>query len=375
MHNSPDTNNELPESLEMARLRRENAELHRQLMEYRQEQAMVGESAAARGLLELVAGIAATDSDVLLCGEPGTGKERIARLIHEQSDRRSKPFIKLSCASLSEGLVEQAIFGQENDPAGASFIDRAVGGTLLLDEISALGLEHQTRLHRTLEGRPASPGGMSGLRLNVRLIATSSRDLSGEVAAGRFCRELYDNVAAVVLSVPPLRERPEDIAVLAHKFAMLTASAIGKEFSGIAPEAVRYLRGYTWPGNVSELRHAVERAVVVSTHQVLLPSAFEIPRMADASLLPPGTGALHRTTPTGVPITVHGSSTPSAPPNAIVLTSYNVDEAERILIERALQATGNNRTRTAQLLGISVRTLRNKLNGPGGKANRMREVA
>jgi DNA-binding NtrC family response regulator len=184
---------------------------------------------------------------------------------------------------------------------------------------------------------------------------------------------LYYRLAVVPIVIPPLRERPEDIPSLAYRFALATASEIGKELRAIAPETLQMLQAYPWPGNVRELQHAVERAVILSNDAVLAPHVFDGQRLASNS--PLAQQALRRTTPTGVAISVHGGGASVLPPNAVVLTSFNVNEAERVLIERALQATGNNRTRTAELLGISVRTLRNKLNGPGSKSANIREVA
>ncbi|MEW5919275.1 MAG: helix-turn-helix domain-containing protein, partial [Gemmatimonadota bacterium] len=191
-------------------------------------------------------------------------------------------------------------------------------------------------------------------------------------AEGRFRQDLYYRLAVLPIEIPPLRERIEDIPLLAYRFALTTASEIGKEISGIAPEAIRLLQGYSWPGNVRELQHAVERAVILSNEPMLQAHAFEAQRLGTTS--PLAQQALRRTTPTGGSLALQ-SGNPALPPNAVVLTSFNVAEAERVLIERALQATGNNRTKTAELLGISVRTLRNKLNGPGAQANRLREVA
>ncbi len=323
--------------------------------------------------------VAPTRATVLLQGESGTGKELIARAIHDQSDRHQKPFIKLNCAALPEGLIESALFGHEKGAfAGAvkrmeGAFERANGGSLLLDEISEMKLELQGKLLRVLQEQEFERvGGNSPVRVDVRVIATTNRDLATRAAAGEFRQDLYYRLAVVPIVIPPLRERPEDIPPLAYRFAQVTAAELGKELRGIAPETMQLLQSYPWPGNVRELQHAIERAVILSNDAMLGPQAFEAQRMSSSS--PLALQALKRTTPTGIPISMHGAGT-VLPPNAIVLTSFNVDEAERVLIERALQATGNNRTRTAALLGISVRTLRNKLNGPGSKAARMREVA
>lgn len=367
------------QALEFVRLKRENDKLHRELMQVRHEREIVGESASVRRILQTLATVAPTRATVLLQGESGTGKELIARAIHDQSDRRAQPFIKLNCAALPDGLIESALFGHEKGAfTGAvkrveGAFERANGGSLLLDEISEMKLELQSKLLRVLQEQEFERvGGSAPIRVDVRVIATTNRDLAALSAAGDFRQDLYYRLAVVPILIPPLRERPEDIPLLAYRFALATASEIGKELRAIAPDAMQLLQSYPWPGNVRELQHAVERAVILSSEPVLAAHAFEAQRLGSSS--PLAQQALRRTTPTGFPISVYGSGT-VLPPNAVVLTSFNVNEAERILIERALQATGNNRTRTAELLGISVRTLRNKLNGPGAKANRIREVA
>ncbi|MGH7710203.1 MAG: sigma-54-dependent transcriptional regulator [Gemmatimonadaceae bacterium] len=367
------------QALEFARLKRENDKLHRELLQVRHEREIIGDSASFRRILQTLATVAPTRATVLLQGESGTGKELIARAIHDQSDRRGKPFVKLNCAALPDGLIESALFGHEKGAfTGAvkrveGAFERANGGSLLLDEISEMKLELQAKLLRVLQEQEFERvGGSSPIRVDVRVIATTNRDLAARAATNEFRQDLYYRLAVVPIVIPPLRERPDDIPPLAYRFALATAAEIGKELRAIAPETLQLLQAYPWPGNVRELQHAVERAVILSSDSVLMPRAFEAQRLGASS--PLAQQALRRTTPTGISISVHGGSS-VLPPNAVVLTSFNVNEAERILIERALQATGNNRTRTAELLGISVRTLRNKLNGPGAKANRIREVA
>ncbi len=368
------------QALEFVRLKRENDKLHRELMQVRHEREIIGESASVRRILQTIATVAPTRATVLLQGESGTGKELIARAIHDESDRRGKPFIKLNCAALPDGLIESALFGHEKGAfTGAvkrvvGAFERADGGSLLLDEISEMKLELQSKLLRVLQEQEFERvGGNSAIRVDVRVIATTNRDLAMCTAAGEFREDLYYRLAVVPIVIPPLRERPEDIPPLAYRFALATASEIGKELRAIAPETLQMLQAYPWPGNVRELQHAVERAVILSNDAVLTPHVFDAQRLGINS--PLAQQALRRTTPTGVAISVHGGGAAVLPPNAVVLTSFNVNEAERVLIERALQATGNNRTRTAELLGISVRTLRNKLNGPGAKAGNIREVA
>ncbi|MFN8571775.1 MAG: sigma-54 dependent transcriptional regulator [Gemmatimonadaceae bacterium] len=354
------------QALEFVRLRRENAVLRREVMEFRNERQIVGDSAAIRRIQQTVSMVAPTRATVLLQGESGTGKELFARAIHDQSDRRDRPFIKLNCAALPEGLIESALFGHERGAFTGAIkrvegaFERAHGGTLLLDEISEMKLELQAKLLRVLQEQEFERvGGTSPIRVDVRVIATTNRNLAGEAAAGRFRQDLYYRLAVVPIEIPPLRERPEDVPMLAYRFAMRTAAEVQKEVAGLAPETIRLLQEYAWPGNVRELQHAVERAVILSHEPMLPPRVFDAQRAGMAS--PLAQQAMMRTnTPRSVDAV---GAAGAANAGAIVLNTLNVEEAERALIRRALELTKNNRTKTAELLGISVRTLRNKLNG------------
>lgn len=354
------------QALEFVRLRRENESLRRDVMEFRNEQQIIGDSTPMRRILQTVAMVAPTRATVLLQGESGTGKELLARAIHDQSDRRDKPFIKLDCTALPDGLVESALFGHERGAfAGAlkrveGAFERAHGGTLLLDEISAMRLDLQAKLLRVLQEQEFERmGGTTPIRVDVRVIASTNGNLAEHAAAGRFRQDLYFRLSVVPIQLPALRDRPDDIPLLAHRFAMRTARDAGKEVRGIAPEALAVLQEHPWPGNVRELQHAIERAVILSTDPVLPRQLFEQLCAAASATGAPSQPA-QRTTPS------HGvaSMAPSAPASGIVLNTLNVDEAEKALIQRALEVTRGNRTKTADLLGISVRTLRNKLNGP-----------
>jgi DNA-binding NtrC family response regulator len=369
-----------PEQLQLAvdqalayvRLRRENEALRREVMEFRNERQILGESGAIRRILQTVAMAAPTRATVLLQGESGTGKELFARAIHDQSDRRDRPFIKLNCAALPEGLVESALFGHERGAFTGAIrrvegaFERAHRGTLLLDEISEMRLDLQAKLLRVLQEQEFERvGGTQPIRVDVRIIATTNRDLAAEAAAGTFRQDLFYRLSVIPVQIPPLRERPEDIPVLAYRFAMRTATEIGKPFEGISPEAVGMLQSLSWPGNVRELQHAVERAIILSPDPVLGPSAFDAQRFGLAHEIGDvrAAGALPgAAVPLALPAAVAESVDPEHP--VIVLNTLNVSEAEEILIQKALEATDNNRTRAADLLGMSVRTLRSKLNAP-----------
>jgi DNA-binding NtrC family response regulator len=359
------------QALEFVRLRKENEALRREVMEFRNERQIVGESQALRRIQQTVAMAAPTRATVLLQGESGTGKELFARSIHDQSERRDRPFIKLNCAALPEGLVESALFGHEKGAFTGAIkrvegaFERAHRGTLLLDEISEMRLDLQAKLLRVLQEQEFERvGGTSPIKVDVRIIATTNRDLATEAAARTFRQDLYFRLSTIPILIPPLRERQDDIPILAYRFALRTAQEIGKEVHGISPEALQLLQKYPWPGNVRELQHAVERAVILSPDPVLQPQAFDAQRFG----LAPGMGTSGiRSAPALRESNTFATAPPSPPAGAdsrVTLATLNVAEAERVLIQRALEETDNNRTRAAELLGMSVRTLRNKLNHP-----------
>jgi transcriptional regulator with PAS, ATPase and Fis domain len=304
-------------------------------------------------------------------GESGTGKELFARTIHMQSERRDGPFIQLNCAALPEGLVESALFGHEKGAFTGAIrrvegaFERAHGGTLLLDEISEMRLDLQAKLLRVLQEQEFERvGGSVAIKVDVRIIATTNRDLAAYSAAGHFRQDLYYRLGVIPVRLPPLRERKEDIPLLAYRFASLYAQEIGKEVSGISPDALTLLQAYDWPGNVRELQHAVERAVILSNEPSIPVHAFDGQRFGLS-------GAWSGPTPARMFndfLAGGGESTATiaVPDGAVVLESLNVDQAEAKLIARALEVSNGNRTRAAELLGISVRTLRNKLNGAKG---------
>jgi DNA-binding NtrC family response regulator len=364
------------QALEVVRLRKENERLRREVMEFRNERQIIGDSPAVRRVLQTVATAAPTRATVLLEGESGTGKELFARAIHAQSDRRDGPFIKLNCAALPEGLVESALFGHEKGAFTGAIkrvegaFERANGGTLLLDEISEMRLDLQAKLLRVLQEQEFERvGGSVAIKVDVRIVATTNRDLASFAAAGHFRQDLYYRLSVIPVRLPPLRERKEDIPLLAYRFASVYAQEVGKPVSGMSPEALELLQAYDWPGNVRELQHAVERAVILTSEPTIPLHAFDGQRFGLSGNWSGPTPVriasdLYTTPPGGAGGIVAAVAIPDG---AVVLTSLNVGEAEAKLIERALVVSGGNRTKASDLLGISVRTLRNKLNG--GKDN------
>src|SRR5689334_20626049 len=362
------------QALEFVRLRRENETLRREVMEFRNERQIIGDSVVVRRILQTVAMAAPTRATVLLQGESGTGKELFARAIHDQSDRRDRPFIKLNCAALPDGLIESALFGHEKGAFTGAIkrvegaFERADGGTLLLDEISEMRLDLQAKLLRVLQEQEFERvGGSTPIKVDVRIIATTNRDLTAHAAAGHFRQDLFYRLSVIPIRLPALRERREDIPLLAHRFATQYANEIGKAITGIEPQALELLQSYDWPGNVRELQHAVERAVILSGEPVIPAHAFDARRfsLTGAWREQPSLADYYPANGNGNGKHAGGGGSGGGSPTdrAVVLTSLNVDEAEAKLIERALEVSGGNRTRAADMLGISVRTLRNKLNG------------
>ncbi len=355
------------QALEFVRLRRENETLRKEVMQFRNEKQIIGDSPPIRRILQTVSMAAPTRATVLLQGESGTGKELFARAIHDQSDRRDRPFIKLNCAALPEGLVESALFGHEKGAFTGAIkrvegaFERANRGTLLLDEISEMRLDLQAKLLRVLQEQEFERvGGTSPIKVDVRIIATTNRDLAAEADRGTFRQDLYYRLSTIPVMIPPLRERTDDIPVLALRFAMRVAAEIGKKIDGLSQDSLDALQQYPWPGNVRELQHVIERAVILTPDPLIRPHCLEGTRFGLAHSLG-STVVRPRAIHTPASSSAQGSGSSNG---GITLSSLNVNDAERVLIQHALTASGNNRTKAAELLGISVRTLRNKLNGP-----------
>jgi two-component system, NtrC family, response regulator PilR len=331
-------------AVEEQALREENARLRSELLRTFSRDNIVSRSPKMERVLEMVRNVAPAPSTVLILGESGVGKELVARAIHEASPRRDKAYVSINCGAFPETLLESELFGYCKgaftgaDTNKKGIIEAAHGGTLLLDEIGETSPNMQVKLLRVLQERQLRPlGGTSDQAVDVRLIATTNRDLKKMVDEGSFREDFYYRVSVITIEVPPLRERGEDIEPLARHFLQRFATAIGKALHDFDPEAMAMLSAYDWPGNVRQLEHAVERAVAVSAPEDRTVRAGHLPpeiASAKAPEMPPGIGA------EGVEF------------------EREVAAFEKRYIAEALRAAGGVRARAAELLHMSYRSFR-----------------
>jgi two-component system, NtrC family, response regulator HydG len=335
----------LERALRHRRVLRENQFLRAELEGTPDRFEIVGRSPAIARTLDLVDRYAASSATVLIRGESGTGKELVARAIHFRSARRGRPFLCVNCAALSAGLLESELFGHEKgaftgaDRMRQGRFELADGGTIFLDEVSEIDPKLQAKLLRVLQERSFERVGSSRtLQVDVRVLATSNRDLEREVREGRFREDLFFRLNILPVEVPPLRERREDIPLLVEHFLERNRRRGGGAPRRVEPEVMDLLGVYPWPGNVRELENVVERAWVLADGPVLGRAAF--PGIA---------GAAPASAPVGIP------EDPGK------LAGLSIEEVERLMIRDALRRYGGHQKRTASELGIGVRTLRTKI--------------
>jgi DNA-binding NtrC family response regulator/predicted hydrocarbon binding protein len=320
------------------RLRARRQELARLAPEAEERSGLVVRSEAMRRVLDLARRVARVESTTLVTGESGVGKERLARLIHDESSRSTGPFVAVNCGAVTETLLESELFGHargaftgaERDRAG--FFEAATGGTLFLDEIGEISPGMQVKLLRALQEKEVRRVGESRSRpVDVRVLAATNRNLADEVAAGRFRQDLFYRLRVIELRIPPLRDRSEDILPLARVFLAETARRMGRKLTGFTPRAADQLVRHAWPGNVREVQNAIEHAVALSSgSRVDLEDLPEELRTA-----------LPRARPTGA--------------------TRPLEDVEKEYILAAVQAAGGNRTRAATDLRIGLATLKRKL--------------
>jgi DNA-binding NtrC family response regulator len=321
----------------IAKRERELNLLRARVARHAESQRFIARSAAMQEVLELAAQVAPLDTTVLVSGESGTGKEFIVRLIHDQSPRAAGPFVSVNCAALTETLLESELFGHVRGAFTGAVRDKAglfevaSDGTLFLDEIGEVAPTVQAKLLRALQEREIRRvGAERNIKVNARVVAATNRDLRAEVEAGNFREDLYFRLGAFVVTVPPLRDRREDIPPLVHEFVQRASARVKKDVTSVSAEAMTVLMRYGWPGNVRELEHAIERAVIVARGPVI--------RVRD------------------VPPEVIRNASPQKG-----RATFNLQEQERATIEKALARYGGNRRQTAEALQISTVTLWRKM--------------
>jgi len=332
----------LKKTLDYHQLQIENRALKERIAIAFDFSSIIGKSKKMRDLFEVLALAAHSEATILIMSESGTGKELIANAIHQNSPRADKPFIKVNCAALSENLLESELFGHEKGAFTGAVSRRmgrfelAHGGTIFLDEIGDMSPATQAKILRVIqEGEFERLGGEKTLKVDVRIIAATNKDLELEVRSGNFREDLYFRLSVVPVIIPPLRERKEDIAPLAEHFLKKYAEKNQRLIKGFTPRAMDLLMRYSWAGNVRELENCVERAVILCRDQFI--------------------------TPHELPIAIQALAETDGSRKIGVDAGFTLQEVEKELILKTLEQTNGNRTRAAEILGITRQTLQNKL--------------
>ncbi len=330
----------LQKALEKQRLSLDAQLLRDRVRERYRFDAILGESAAMQAVFDVVKRVAPTKATILIVGESGTGKELVAQAIHQESPRRDNPFVRVSCAALSETLLESELFGHERGSFTGALARRegrfelADGGTLFFDEIGEVPASVQVKLLRVLQQREFERvGGTQTVKVDVRLVAATNRDLVAEVAAGRFREDLFYRLNVVAVTLPPLRARKGDIPLLVSHFINKFNEAYSKSVRGLLPGTLNALLRYDWPGNVRELENVIERAVVMSLHDDLTADEF--------------------------PPVLSGPTADTSSRNLIL--GATLHEIERLAILRTLEIVEGSTSRAAAMLGISSRKIQYRL--------------
>ena len=333
-------------SMEHTRLREENRLLKESVGKHFDRRNIIGRSPAMENLLETVAQVAPSEATVLISGESGTGKELIAGAIHYNGSRKDGPFVKINCAAITETLLESELFGHEKgaftgaDRRKEGRFFQAHRGSLFLDEVSEMSLTMQVKLLRVLQEREFTRvGGEKNIQVDVRVIAATNKDLPELISKDKFREDLYYRLNVVGLEIPTLRERREDIPLLAQHFLQTFSVKNHKDIKGFTPQAMDHLIRYDWPGNVRELMNAVERAVVLSRADWLSEKDFPLIVGSEPTKI---NGAADMP-----PVTVDGT-TP-------------LEEVEKVTILKTMEAAGGNKSEAARRLGITRKTLHKKL--------------
>ena len=344
----------LEKAAEKAQVVQEVTVLRRQLQELRGLGPLLGTSSSMREVYRVIDQAAATSAPVLIVGETGTGKELVARTIHDLSPRARQQFVALNCSAIPETLLESELFGHEKGAftgaveRRAGYFELADGGTIFLDEIAEMSPGLQAKYLRTLQdGVVRRLGGKAELKVDVRIVAATNRDPLHAIKEGRFREDLYYRLNVLTVAMTPLRARKEDIPLLVEAFTAEFSERYGKAVKGIDDASLRMLQAHDWPGNVRELRNTIERAVVHCAEDRIV-----------LSCLAPGSWRTLAVTSPAVSAAAHRTE----PADAVVVpVGTTLETAERDIIGRTLEATNGNKTRAAEVLGVSTKTLHNKL--------------
>jgi two-component system response regulator PilR (NtrC family) len=334
--------------LERRQLATENSLLKRALKDNHSFSNIIGQSAAMHAMFQLIETVAPTSSTVLISGESGTGKELVARAIHFNSPRKDRPFVALNCGALPESLLESELFGHMRgaftgaDSNKKGLIEVAEKGTVLLDEIGEMSPMMQVKLLRVLQERKfRRVGGTEEIEADIRIIAATNRDLSKMVNDGQFREDLFYRINVIPVQLPPLRERQEDIPLLAEHFLAKYAAQVGKPIARLSPDAMQCLQAYQWPGNIRELENAIERAVTLERD-----STVQVESLPD------------RIRGNGVPMALPAGGPPATLPDSGFDLEQHVQRIEREYIAQALRRAGGVKVKAADLLGMSFRSFR-----------------
>ncbi len=330
--------NNLAENISM---REENLALRRRLAQVGELGALLGSSLAMRRVIASIERLASSSASVVITGESGTGKELVARTIHELSPRRAAPYVPVNCAAIPETLMESELFGHERgsftgaDRRKEGCFEVANNGTLLLDELTDMKVELQAKLLRVIEEQKLRRvGGTAEIPIDVRVLAASNRDVDQAVRDGTLRADLYYRLKVFTIELPPLRERVDDLPALAQMFVQHYATLNHREIAGLDEECLSALKANPWPGNVRQLRNVMERAVIVAEGRTIrkrdLPEEFRTTQSGDAASINVRLGS-------------------------------SLEDVEKVLITRTIEFTGGNKTRAAEILGVSAKTLYNKL--------------
>jgi len=335
----------LKKAEERERLKNENRRLKEEVRQGGSFASIISRSPRMQEIFDLIRRVCDYKTTVLISGESGTGKELVARALHFEGVRKSAPFVAVNCAAIPENLLESELFGHVRgaftDAAGdkAGLFEQAEGGTLFLDEIGEMPLALQVKLLRVLQEEEVKRvGGTWTKKIDVRVVSATARNLAEDVAAGRFREDLFFRLNVFALSLPPLRERLDDLPLLVESFLEKFSTRFDKTVSSIDPEALRLLLSYSWPGNVRELENVIERGVILCDGPLLMPANLPERFFSER---------------------IEGPAAPFA--GASLSIKQSSEALEKVLIRRALEKTGGNRTHAARLLEISHRALLYKL--------------